>query len=192
MAQSGRDQWVLFSKHPRTVVNVYSEAPPLPYGTGNPQRLFQTVSSLPNVIKVLDLGCNAACWSPIFQGKEYYGVDQDLEIFERARENSPRGTFVRGSGEQIPFADAAFDLVFTSHVLQHNDHFPEKNNIVNEIARVLRPGGYYLMVESTANPEEVRPTDQTFAAEGWKAFVGERGFEFQKYQEPEEYLFIRR
>jgi SAM-dependent methyltransferase len=173
------------------VVNVYSEAPPVPYGTGNPKRLFQTVAGLPGVNKVLDLGCNAACWSPIFQGKEYYGVDQNLEIFERSRENAPHGVFVRGCGENIPFDTGTFDLVFTSHVLQHNDHFPEKDCIVREIARVLRPGGYYLMVESTASSDEVRPTDQTFDVTGWKNFIVDRGFEFQAHWEPEEYLFVR-
>ena len=153
MVQDGRTEWILFSKHPRTSVNVYSESPPLPYGTGNPQRLFQTVSSLPGVARVLDLGCNAACWASIFQGKEYYGLDQDLEIFERARENAPHGIFVQGCGESIPFRDEFFDLVFTSHVLQHNSHFPEKDALVRELHRVVRPDGFALVREGPARTQ---------------------------------------
>lgn len=191
MAQSGRDQWVLFSKHERVPVDVYSESPPLPYGTGNPLRISQTVASLPGVIKILDLGCNAACWAPVFQGKDYYGVDQDLEIFERSRENAPNAKFIQSHGENLPFADGSFDLVFTSHVLQHSDHFPEKDKIVREVARVLRLGGYYLMVESTTSSHEVQHTDQTFDVLGWKNFIVSRGFEFQNYWIPEEYLFVK-
>jgi ubiquinone/menaquinone biosynthesis C-methylase UbiE len=187
MAQSGRNQWVLFSKHDRHPVDVTSEEPPLPYGTGNPKRLRETVLSLSDTSKVLDLGCSAACWSPIFEGLDYYGLDQDLEIFQQARINVPAGKFVQAVGENIPFPNHTFDLVFTSQVLQHNDHYPEKDVIVREIFRVLRVGGYYLMVESTS--EEATPQDQTFSAKGWIKFLEERGFKLVSYVGLEEYLF---
>ncbi len=187
MAQSGRDQWVLFSKHDRLVVDVLSEESPLPYGTGNPKKLREIVCSLPNLRKILDLGCNAACWSPIFHDLEYYGIDQDLEIFIQARKNKSNGYFVQGSGEHLPFKDKYFDLVFTSHVLQHNDHYPEKDVILREINRSLKVGGYYLMVESTS--EAAKFTDQTFNKQGWVDFISDRGFDFLNYWSPEEYLF---
>lgn len=189
MAQSGKGSWVLFSQHDRSPVNIHSEDPPLPYGTGNPKRLYETVSGLERITRVLDLGCSAACWSPIFENLEYYGLDQDPEIFKRARENKSDGCFVTGIGEDIPFKDGFFDLVFTSHVLQHNDHYPEKDKIVEEISRVLSPLGYYLMVESTPKEWEVSSQDQTFSKQGWVSFLTARGFEFLQYWEPEEYLF---
>ena len=187
MGQSGRDQWVLFSKHKRPLVDVTSEEPPLPYGIGNPKRLRETVLSLSDTFKVLDLGCNASCWFPIFEGLDYYGLDQDLEIFKQSRVNVPAGKFVQAPGENIPFSNHAFDLVFTSHVLQHNDHRPEKDAIVREVFRVLRLGGYYLMIESTNG--EATPQDQTFSVKGWIKFLEDRGFKLISYMEPEEYLF---
>lgn len=195
MAQSGRDQWVEFSKHKRSLVDVSSDKPPLPYGTGVPSRLRRTVTDLiekHSCVNVLDLGCNAACWSPIFDGLIYYGLDQDSETLEKAMLNAPHGRFELGQGESLPYYDGLLDIVFTSHVLQHNDHFPEKDKIVREINRVLKPNGFFLMVECTPSSQEVSPNDQTFDKDGWISFVTERGFSFIKHDAPEEYLFKKK
>ncbi len=48
-----------------------------------------------------------------------------------------RARTVRASGEALPFGDACFDLVISDDVIDHAAH-PE--TILDEIARVLRPG----------------------------------------------------
>lgn len=50
------------------------------------------------------------------------------------------------NGRDIPFADAEFDVVFSSNVLEH---VPELNYLHREIRRVLRPGGYAIHVVPT-------------------------------------------
>jgi SAM-dependent methyltransferase len=45
---------------------------------------------------------------------------------------------VRGDGERLPFADASFDVVYSFGVLHHT---PDTAGAVQEIRRVLRPGG---------------------------------------------------
>jgi SAM-dependent methyltransferase len=45
---------------------------------------------------------------------------------------------VRGDAEQLPFADASFDSVYSYGVLHHT---PDTAGAVDEIRRVLRPGG---------------------------------------------------
>lgn len=45
---------------------------------------------------------------------------------------------VRGDAEGLPFADGSFDVVYTYGVLHHT---PDTAGAVNEIHRVLRPGG---------------------------------------------------
>lgn len=42
----------------------------------------------------------------------------------------------------LPFADAAFDLVLSSHVLEH---IPDDRAAIAELARILRPGGEALI-----------------------------------------------
>ena len=46
-------------------------------------------------------------------------------------------------GEHLPFSDASFDCVYTSHVFGHIP-LHQKSRVVNEIPRVLKPGGYLL------------------------------------------------
>jgi ubiquinone/menaquinone biosynthesis C-methylase UbiE len=45
---------------------------------------------------------------------------------------------VRGDAERLPFADSSFDAVYSYGVLNHT---PDTAGAVNEIRRVLRPGG---------------------------------------------------
>lgn len=44
----------------------------------------------------------------------------------------------RGSADELPFADASFDLVFLSMILHHIRSSP---SAIGEIRRVLKPGG---------------------------------------------------
>jgi len=44
-------------------------------------------------------------------------------------------------GENLPFADGSFDLVFCAAALHHSSHLPQ---LMQQVARVLRPGGRLL------------------------------------------------
>ncbi|HWV35581.1 MAG TPA: class I SAM-dependent methyltransferase [Thermomicrobiales bacterium] len=48
--------------------------------------------------------------------------------------------------EDLPFADASFDIV-TCRIAPH--HFPRPDRFVREVARVLRPGGRFVLIDST-------------------------------------------
>lgn len=48
--------------------------------------------------------------------------------------------------EEIPFPDASFDLV-TCRIAPH--HFPHPDRFVREAARVLAPGGRFVLIDST-------------------------------------------
>jgi ubiquinone/menaquinone biosynthesis C-methylase UbiE len=60
-------------------------------------------------------------------------------------------SFRLADAEDLPFDDETFDLV-TCRIAPH--HFPNVQQAVNEVARVLRPGGLFVMLDSTvdANP----------------------------------------
>jgi ubiquinone/menaquinone biosynthesis C-methylase UbiE len=65
-------------------------------------------------------------------------------------------TFQRGDVERTPFPDASFDLV-TSRYSAH--HYPHPLVALREFARVLKPGGTFLLVDVVA-PE--LPAQDTF------------------------------
>lgn len=89
---------------------------------------------------------------------------------ERAREQGVEARFVEGLATEIPLPDASVDLVWCERVLQH---VPDAASAVAEIARVLRPGGRALLldsdhgshVESDLEPEVERALLDAFLAQ---------------------------
>src|SRR5262245_61608449 len=65
------------------------------------------------------------------------GVDVDEEALAYGRKMTDRISFVRASGEHLPFADGSFDVV-VSRVTLPNMHVPIA---LREISRALKPGG---------------------------------------------------
>ena len=72
-----------------------------------------------------------------------FGVDLAWEALEPARERG-LARLARGSIEQLPFSDAAFDAVTSFEVIYH---LGVANDIcaLEEIRRVLKPGGVLLL-----------------------------------------------
>jgi SAM-dependent methyltransferase len=60
-----------------------------------------------------------------------------LDIAKRATGNDDRLTFVCGSGERLPFADGAFDVVMCTLALHHFEP-PEAHALLREMRRVAR------------------------------------------------------
>src|SRR3954465_14643180 len=48
--------------------------------------------------------------------------------------------------ESLPFGDSSFEIV-TCRIAPH--HFPHPDRFVNEVARVLTPGGRFILIDST-------------------------------------------
>jgi ubiquinone/menaquinone biosynthesis C-methylase UbiE len=59
-------------------------------------------------------------------------------------------SFERADAEDLPFADASFDIV-TARIAPH--HFPHPQRFIAEVARVLRAGGRFLLDDNMA-PED--------------------------------------
>lgn len=78
------------------------------------------------------------------------GVDISLVMLGRAqrRLKSNRPCFVLGDLARLPFADQAFDCVTCCYVLEH---VPDARRGLEEIARVLMPGGRVLLFVTEDN-----------------------------------------
>src|SRR5262247_3411426 len=92
---------------------------------------------------VLDVGCGAGVDLARFarSGAEATGVDVSPSAIELARKNFEqqglRGRFEVADGEQLPFPDNTFDLVFAHGVVQYT---ASPQRLVDECRRVLKPG----------------------------------------------------
>ena len=86
---------------------------------------------------LLDLGCGGG-WALFAQGREAVGVDISQRSLEAARSLYP--CVVAAHWARLPFPDNSFDTVVSSDVLGHVP-FAEKDQVLAEIYRVLKPGG---------------------------------------------------
>ncbi|GHO58524.1 MULTISPECIES: class I SAM-dependent methyltransferase [Ktedonobacter] len=100
---------------------------------------------------VLDIGCGSgrllrkvhAYWPET----HLLGVDPAQKMLEVARKLTPEAHFYRGSGEALPLEDASVDLALSTISFHH---WRDQAAGVREVARVLRPGGYFLLADFTA------------------------------------------
>ncbi|PYX91705.1 MAG: hypothetical protein DMG71_19630 [Acidobacteria bacterium] len=93
--------------------------------------------------RVLEIGCGTGCDLLQFarHGAHATGVDITPKHLELARTRVGNLAIVlRADGRNLPFPDASFDYVYSHGVVHHSD---EPRRIVQEIFRVLRPGGCF-------------------------------------------------
>lgn len=94
--------------------------------------------------RVLDVGCGAGVDLARFVRGRARGVGVDVarSAVRLARENfrqqGLRGAFLEADGEQLPFENDAFDLVYAHGVVQYTT---DGHALVEECRRVLKPGG---------------------------------------------------
>lgn len=99
---------------------------------------------------VLELGCGdqAAAWRLLERGVEVTAIDISPVAIDHARtrarvEGLTGGTFLEMNAEQLQLDSASVDVVIGSGILHHLD----VGRALDEITRVLVPGGRLIMVE---------------------------------------------
>src|SRR5437879_6461000 len=159
-------------------------------GCGNPTALAQ----LRPGETVLDLGSGAGLdvllsARRVSPGGHAYGVDMTDEMLSLANENKAKAgvenaTFLKGTIETIPLADAAVDVVISNCVI---NLAADKTAVLKEAFRVLKPGGRFAvsdMVEVEPLPAEVKSAMDAWAGcvagtipvDEYRAAVVEAGF----------------
>ncbi len=103
--------------------------------------------------RVLDVGCGAGRMTRLLtkMGGQVTGLDPGQAQLERARMVEPAGeeTYRAGVAQEMPFADASFDLVFFFNSLHHIPQ-PAMATGLAEADRVLVAGGTLFIAEPLA------------------------------------------
>lgn len=95
--------------------------------------------------RVIDIGCGEGQISRALarQGAGFVcGVDPTVAQLDRARQLGGAPRYVRAAAERLPLADDRFDAVLACLVFEH---LPEHVPAIAEVARVLRPGGRFVL-----------------------------------------------
>ena len=95
--------------------------------------LAHWIATLPPA-RTLDVACGTGFMTRHLHG-EIVGLDQSESMLEIARDRVPDADFVQGDALALPFADDAFDRVFTSYFYCHLEE-EERRRFLAEARRV--------------------------------------------------------
>ncbi|MCB8933215.1 MAG: class I SAM-dependent methyltransferase [Chthonomonadaceae bacterium] len=99
--------------------------------------------------RVLDVGCGEGRFARMLRerGAWVLGVDPIPRLVQEASARDRAGFYLRGSGEQLPVCDGAFDLVVSYLTLID---IPDFRAAIAEMARALRKGGRLVVANINA------------------------------------------
>lgn len=102
-------------------------------------RMAFWVNQLHQQGRLLDLGCGEGV---LLESVDAHGIGADLNL-ERLALAAEKGlSVVHADGCHLPFADGCFDTVVCMEMLEH---VPDMEALIAEVARVLQPGGYWII-----------------------------------------------
>jgi SAM-dependent methyltransferase len=121
-----------------TVADLYDDVRP-----GYPDELYDQIEATTGPVdgrRVLDLAAGTGLQTRALatRGAQILAVDPDLGMLHRLQSTAPSIPVAAGRAEQIPVRDSAVDLVVCATAW----HWLSTSEALEEIRRVLRPGGY--------------------------------------------------
>lgn len=147
----------------KNLLEIHEDVPAYHYDEGIKNNLFQRIwharrfSQILEVVKpvsgaILDVGCHSGTFTQKLLAKvgtkKVYGVDISPGAIAAIKKRIPFGEFKVADGINLPYEDNFFEAVFCLEMLEHVDN-PIK--VLSEIHRVLKKGGYAIILVPTDN-----------------------------------------
>jgi 2-polyprenyl-6-hydroxyphenyl methylase/3-demethylubiquinone-9 3-methyltransferase len=111
------------------------------------RRIFERFKIDPEEMSALEVGCGGGLLSEEIakMGFVTTGIDPSRQSLQEAithsQDNNLNINYVEGTGEDLPFQNMSFDVVFCCDVLEHVRDLPK---VISEISRVLKKGGIFI------------------------------------------------
>jgi len=127
-----------------------------------PEQLIER-SGIKKGMSVLDLGCGSGAFTPFIarvvgQKGRVYALDVQADMLKQLENKLSRPEnkdiknikLIEGNAYELPFEDGSIDLVNMVTVLQE---IPDRNRALQEVKRVLKPGGFLAVTELFPDPD---------------------------------------
>jgi ubiquinone/menaquinone biosynthesis C-methylase UbiE len=153
--------------HNQTIITQFSQqAVPFAELPGHLQSMQMLIemSSVSSADVVLDVACGpglVACeFAPY--AKHVTGIDITPRMIEQAEERQQEKSLTNltwqvGDVLPLPFPDSQFSIVLTRYTFHH---FLNPKAVLNEMARVCKPGGKIMIADVVQSPEKVDAYDR--------------------------------
>jgi len=105
------------------------------------------IETIQGKVNTLEVGSGSGRLSCFLASKGYettcldYSPNALRVAVNNYRLSKNKGIFVMGDAESLPFKNGSFEVVLSTGLLEH---FPDPQLVVNEMARVLKPGGCFI------------------------------------------------
>lgn len=112
--------------------------------------------------RILDIGCGprgSLEWAN--NSAERIGLDPLANEYLKLGAKNHQMQYINAGSEQIPFANAYFDVVSSFNSL---DHVEDVSKSIHEIARILKKDGYFLLITDVGH----KPTITEPRSFGWE------------------------
>ncbi len=120
-------------------------------------------SGIKRGMHVLDLGCGSGAFTPfvaraVGEKGKVYALDIQADMLEQLEKklSKPENKDIKnikvieGNAYELPFDNGSLDLVYLVTVLQE---IPDRNRALQEVNRVLKPGGVLAVTELFPDPD---------------------------------------
>ena len=131
---------------------------------------------------ILDAGCGTGKFIKSLESnsKQYIGIDLSANQLSKAKLKSSNTSskFICSDLSNIPLKDKSVDLIVSSWVLGTITNITERNNVLNELKRVLKNKGQIFLIENAENSEfeEIRNRTNDSRTKDYNNWILSNGF----------------